>query len=532
MPKIPSQRRQGPGSGFTPYSGKPGQSTPVPRRSQGGLISRVKALLTPAKWMSDSGSRSQETEDLQTPIKENGISSSYSSPSKRSPSGSPSQKLAEFFRENGDRPLTDIETEGVMSLIRQATGIPTLGTPLANPNTPTSLITSPSVLSNDYPADDIRTPATMQHPAASNPSTTTLSASENSPVTVPKYNPKYKDIVKPRTRFSAGIVTPKASFPSLSTPFKSSAISSAMTSNSSSGPEVADNHSNSQKEADTQKLLSRTATTLISLLTEPEEDAKEGSTDSSGMDIEPDENPYVEVDIVPKSTHTTKSEDESPKQSQEEEQNVPLLSIISKARPEIKGTSSPAPLNQMFENSKDGGDSLKLPLVSEKYRPTKSSSLRLSFSAEPDIQMGNSDRSSKPQPAKPSPFVFGRRQETSIEISPSRPLAPAKSAESSGFHFGGPSALSRSAISSDPSQPPSQSMFDFNAKKTDKGTQNGNVDSTVAQKVMSAVIPDEISGMFDFSSVVPATLSGDLSSSKQKARDAPHELVQAIQISL
>lgn len=76
-----------------------------------GLFSKMKQYFTPASIFSNAeASEPEETEALKTPFK----------PSQSHPEGTPNQVLLSFFLEKGDKPLTDIEYEGVVLLLSRA----------------------------------------------------------------------------------------------------------------------------------------------------------------------------------------------------------------------------------------------------------------------------------------------------------------------------------------------------------------------------------------------------------------------------
>ncbi|KAK9459444.1 uncharacterized protein V1516DRAFT_628513 [Lipomyces oligophaga] len=184
---------------------------------------------------------------------------------------SPSEKLAEFFRAKGDAPLSEIEMEGVLALMRQAqVEQNTLGSADPVKDTPTKVlepidepVTAPSITEQLYPsAPSFTTPVRARRVVHSQT------------VRAPRYNP----VMSPQRRRAAtpSLTRPRnLDLPSSSSPFKPRLVKTAI---DLSAPPVfpapsplqaTDKHLTSPSGSDldgTPKPLSQTASALLSMI--------------------------------------------------------------------------------------------------------------------------------------------------------------------------------------------------------------------------------------------------------------------------
>ncbi|CAN6657817.1 hypothetical protein TRVA0_030S00694 [Trichomonascus vanleenenianus] len=404
--KTPYERR----SNVTPLNrAKKTASTPA----IGGLFSRVKSFFTPRLWRSTDETVMEEDSEDETMIASPDHVFNFPPPSVARPNydrfselsdqlrsspgspmspnvfhtpqaHSPNERLSEFFRQKGDAPLSEMETEGVLSLIRQA----------AEQNE--SLVEiEPSSLT---PRRQLRAsePSSVITPMrASMKSTASTPMTQYSPFYTPGSH-KADDDEKRESGHHAN-----TSFGSIPTPYRAHNRSLSRRSSYIQSPQPGieppsfDFESDAQNEAKEEeaaveqqpkKSLSQTASALLSLIGEPESAEKGRATGgreekakkrSGYNDLPPDMeqaiNPYVRRSA--KKTKTKSKKSESP------------VSPTPNGSKAAKDTSRSAPIKDL-ERTMPADIRSQVQstptLAAEKYKPARSSSLRQTVVASPD----------------------------------------------------------------------------------------------------------------------------------------------------
>jgi nucleoporin NUP60 len=404
------------GRGKTPYDRPP----VTPRNGQrggqpstpGSILSRVKNLFTPSAWRTPQ--RQQEEEDsvmgesddinvkrfeypepavVEKPSLDRfdeaaqELSSRMSSRSPNSSGNSPNQRLAEFFKKKGDNQLSEMEVEGVMSLINQAKSQNESLLDFNNLQTPT--FQSPADNSMQRKNENshegrvslgsigLHTPVRMKSPASN----------DSSPVSTPKYSPFYSTNKRPslpsasnsaktrKTIHYANIPTPyrpgSRTSTRLSNPLNLSTSQDALIRDEPAEKSTKEREPETTKQVEDKKPMSQTASALLSLIGD---DEKEEETKTKEKEKEKEKH-YNDIPDDMKSfvnPYASPARRSSPHKKQR--QNV--------------RKESPKP-NAIKELEKTMPKDYALPpppaaSIADKYKPARSSGLRKSIVPSPE----------------------------------------------------------------------------------------------------------------------------------------------------
>lgn len=384
----------------------------------------MKSLFTPLKWGSSVKSEENETSEAgkgSSPSSEDGHLQEdeaniflYPAPPIPRPfatsddqqeedseepgqASSPNQILADFFQKKGSEPLSDIEAAGVMSILnRQALS--------AGESTEPSVysIHTPSLKRfQQYPSTaNMFTPKGMnkrlkrsRDQAVSTPHRN--SPQPSSPSSSPKYSPLFGSNKKKRPSQSPSFTPRKMShFSSIPSPYRptaSSTIYQAITNPEKlqeaevvvlDGPE----EENIEEITSPEKPLSQTASTLLSLIDDP----PEASVIASPAEKEKPKlfvNPYAST--ASRSTPRTNNQAKLVRKPSSPPSNI--VQTLERTKP-TNDTASSSAISELNSSQKR-----TVPAYLDKYKPTRSSTLRQSLVPSPSNSPdGSSNLEAKP----------------------------------------------------------------------------------------------------------------------------------------
>ncbi|KAA8897096.1 hypothetical protein TRICI_006772 [Trichomonascus ciferrii] len=400
------------GRGKTPYDRPPVTPRNGARSGQpstpGSILSRVKNLFTPSAWRTPQRQQQQEEDSV---MEESGdisvkrfeypepaavekpsldkfdeaaqeLSSRMSSRSPNSSGNSPNQRLAEFFKKKGDNQLSEMEVEGVMSLINQAKS--QNESLIDFNNLQTSTFQSPSENTTQKKNENahegsvslgsigLHTPVRMKSPASN----------DSSPVSTPRYSPFYSTNKRPslpsasssaksrKTIHYANIPTPyrpgSRTSTRLSNPLNLSTSQDSLIRDAPTESSVKDKEPETTKEVEATKPISQTASALLSLIgdeekaEEPKTKEKEKHYNDIPDDMKSFVNPYASPArrSSPQKKQRQNLHKESPKPN--------AIKELEKTMP--KGSVPPPPAAS----------------IADKYKPARSSGLRKSIVPSPE----------------------------------------------------------------------------------------------------------------------------------------------------
>lgn len=379
----------------------------------------MKALFTPLKW--GSGGTQSNEDAFNTESEESGSSSadnfqsthmedsifSYPAPpvprpfsgssekqedeqedTNNAPTGSPNQLLASFFQKKGSEPLSDIEAAGVMSILnRQA---------MSNQTS-----TSPSIYSIHSPSlkrfDEYPSMSNMFTPKGSNkrlkrPSDQTvntpqkISSQSTSTSSSPKYSPLFGSNKKKRPSQSPSFTPRKMThFSSIPTPYRpttSSNVYQAITSSESSPTESTTNEDDIEVEivetaSVPEKSMSQTASTLLSLIDDEV--------------IEPAPSPVVEKEkpkpfVNPYASTASRSSPRTNNQAKlVRKPSLPPTNVVQNLERTMPVNGTSPSQNSSTPQKRT------IPAYLDKYKPTRSSTLRQSLIPSPSSSPNGQD---------------------------------------------------------------------------------------------------------------------------------------------
>ena len=306
--------------------------------------------------------------------------------------GSPNQLLAEFFQKKGSEPLSDIEAAGVMSILTRGKNANILEAPSTG-STVHSIHTPSLKRFDQYPST-----ANMFTPRSANKRLKRSSdhgvntpkgspAHSTSPSSSPIYSPLFGSKKKKRPSQSPSFIPRKMShFSSIPTPYRptssSNVYQSVTNKDITSDQESTILDDPSEKEQDIpfspEKPLSQTASTLLSLI----DDQPEELAEIPALEKEKPKsfvNPYASTASrsTPRKNNPAKLVRKSPTTPSS------VVQSLERTMPS-NGISSPS-------QSKESNASQKrtIPAYLDKYKPTRSSTLRQSLipspASSPDI---------------------------------------------------------------------------------------------------------------------------------------------------
>ncbi len=417
----------------TPYD----SPQPAARSFSGGLFSKIKSILSPVKKQSGTDEKSQ----LQNQPKQNGSSPSRSlypslsdgghdfngesshekshavktpaTPASKlsllhtstdrfnhgEPELSPNVQLAEFFKKKGSEPLTEIETEGVLSLIRKvhspASSDPTvLSPPTINPVSFSPVQKSP-----------IKLKTTPQRRS-------TIVPQENLVSTTPGYNPIYTSKPSPRRRTTSPEKRRSFKYSSIPSPYRISQKPQQISDKLELSPSKRRAVEDESNAHDSTKRLSQTASTLLALLenTDEKEEPKRKLSPKNAQ--KPLTNPYALSPVSRRDRKSTrrslalhKSPSKQTPSRTEPKATSKAVSPISNTNSTNSNGSSSSNNDHNNNNSNSNNKSAPSPRSSGiqevirtlphdkskalSYKPARSSSLRKSFIPIPNEDKPN-----------------------------------------------------------------------------------------------------------------------------------------------
>lgn len=245
---------------------------------------------------------------------------------------SPNRKLEEFFKKKGDAPLSDIEMEGVMALMRQAYE-EAQKSEAEQPSTPAPEPQQPSIAQQMYPSVPTFATPVRQRPLVLQSQT----------VRAPRYNP----ILTPQRRraMTPTLARPREIvFPTHSTPFKARtpktvAATDASTSEPIAGTPVGSAPKpstalTSTPETATPKRISTTASTLLSLI------SPVGTSQEVAAVIEQDRERVIDPALKPfvNPYAASSSSYRTPKRAKRKESVLGLSASVQRKRSNVAAT--------------------------------------------------------------------------------------------------------------------------------------------------------------------------------------------------
>uniref|UniRef100_A0A060T5L9 ARAD1C13552p n=1 Tax=Blastobotrys adeninivorans TaxID=409370 RepID=A0A060T5L9_BLAAD len=390
----------------TPNKGStPGSSVSTP-----SIFARAKNFFTPRAWRR-SEPMGQQSDSVETPSADtifkhpsptiprpnldrfDQLAARLGTPktggSSPSNAKSPNEKLAEFFKSKGDKQLSDVETEGVLSLIRQAQSQNEGLLEFSPPST--GFASNPGQIVTSGGASVQATPSAA--PSVQSAQSPKIMAS---PVSTPKYRPLYSSPGASRSNSRSSSVrsspyTPgRRRFTNVSTPYRpspnlrKSGLQQLVWENSA--PASSQNGGQSQaaegpagvgaastaselveKAEEPKKELSQTASALLSLLgpEESKEEEEKTTTNKAAKQDIPEEvkefiNPYASA------TSRTTSSPKSPRVSKAP--RTPRTPKTSK--------SSAGSVEDSQNSSSPAIKELEKTMPRDKHRPSRPSNLR------------------------------------------------------------------------------------------------------------------------------------------------------------
>lgn len=334
------------------------------------------------------------------------LSNRMSSRSPTSSNNSPNQRLADFFKKKGDTQLSEMEVEGVMSLINQAKSQDESLIDLNNLQSPTfqSPAENAAPKKNESAHEGsvslssigLRTPVRMS--PASN---------DSSPVSTPRYSPFYSTTKRPsfpsasksaksrKTIHYANIPTPyrpgSRTSTKLSNPLNLSTSQDSLVRDAPTEQSTKEKEPAANKEVEEKKPMSQTASALLSLIGDDEKEdeskakdkEKEKEKEKHYNDIPDDMKSFVNPYASParrSSPHKKQRQNlhrESPKPS--------AIKELEKTMP--KDSAAPPPSTSIVD----------------KYKPARSSGLRKSIVPSPEKETPEKKRDRSSSLFKVSP---------------------------------------------------------------------------------------------------------------------------------